>query len=92
MPFEKGKNKTGGRAKGTPNALTNELRDFVKDILEDNQSEFSKRLNALDNEGFCRIYLRLLEFNLPKLREVSAQLEPVKPVYYKLPDGTIVEW
>jgi len=30
MPFEQGKEKTGGRKKGTPNKLTKEIRDLLK--------------------------------------------------------------
>lgn len=91
MKFEKGKPKTGGRTKGTPNAITSDLREYVKTTLENNQQEFINRMEALDNEGFCRIYLKLMEFNLPKLREVAGTVNK-EPVYYKLPDGTVFEW
>ena len=35
MPFKKGKKKTGGRAKGTPNKIAKDVKEMVLEALEE---------------------------------------------------------
>ena len=35
MPFKKGKKKTGGRSKGTPNKIARDVKEMVLDALEE---------------------------------------------------------
>ena len=79
-----------GRQKGQSNRVTLEMREFVKNLLEGEQERFQTKLESLDGESYCRVYLKLLEFVLPKQREISGELEIVK-TQYKLPDGTTIE-
>lgn len=76
--FEKGKQKTGGRAKGTPNALNRELREVVRELVEGNVDRIRADLEALEPRERVSAWLKLAEFVLPKLQrsEVSVTKEP----------------
>lgn len=69
-----GKLKTGGRQSGTPNRLTAERRKLLDLFLEDNFEEFQRRMLAIDNPvDFCRLYISILGFDIPKLSSVSVK-------------------
>ena len=48
MPFQKGKQKTGGRKAGTPNKATVEIRELARSLLEDPayQEKLKRRLRS----------------------------------------------
>lgn len=71
MPFEKGKQKTGGRAKGTPNALNRDLREVVRALVEDNAEQVRQDLAALDPKERVNAWLKLTEFVVPKLQRTE---------------------
>lgn len=50
MGFKKGKPKTGGRKRGTPNKATVEIKDLARSLLEDPiyQEKLKKRLRSGD--------------------------------------------
>jgi len=85
----KGK-KTGGRTKGSTNKASGDVKERVADIVSDKFGEFTEKLGELDGEAYCRVYLKLMEFVLPKQRELSGtvQVEPVKVI---MPDGFAFE-
>lgn len=90
--FEKGKQKTGGRAKGTPNALNRELREVVRELVEGNAERIRADLEALEPLERVNAWLKLAEFVLPKLQrsELNITKEPVniKTVIIELPADT----
>lgn len=71
MAFTKGKNKTGGRKKGTPNVITRDLREVVRELVEGNAERIRQDLEALDPKERVNAWLKLTEFVLPKLRRVE---------------------
>jgi hypothetical protein len=50
MPFEKGKNKTGGRKKGLPNKKTAILDTFAQSVVDGGMEKFKKELNKLEGK------------------------------------------
>ena len=70
MPFD---NETGTKAgrigsrKGTPNKFTQEFRDRVMMILDDNWDAVAEDIKVLKGKDKIDAILRLLEFALPKL-------------------------
>ena len=69
--------KFGGRAKGTPNKITSERRKELDLFLENNFEEFENRMKAIENPAdYCRLYIQLLNFVLPKISSVTIKDEP----------------
>ena len=66
MGFEKGKPKTGGRKPGTPNRTTANLRELLDSFLADNFEEVCREFAALEGKDKIAVYVKLLEFGLPK--------------------------
>ena len=81
MSYEKGKTKTGGRAKGTPNVVNRDLRDIVRELIEDNADRIRKDLNALEPRDRVNAWLKLTEFILPKLQRSELKAEVTPPDY-----------
>src|SRR5699024_9139888 len=77
----KGLKKTGGRKKGTPNKVTADVRTFVTDLLDKNQSQIEKDLQQLEQKERWNEYLKLMEFTLPKLQRIDANIEEEKTEY-----------
>jgi hypothetical protein len=85
MPFEKGKNKTGGRKKGLPNKKTAILDTFAQSVVDGGMEKFKKELNKLEGKDFVNAYLSLFEYVKPKLSrmEMKAEVEAkIKKVGY----------
>ena len=59
--------KTGGRAKGTPNKLTQEFRGRVQLLLDDNWEKLIDDFENLTSKERIDSMLKLLEYCLPKL-------------------------
>lgn len=70
----KGLPKTGGRKKGTPNAVTTDLRTFYKMLLDDNRGEIIKRLKRLDDKDFFQALDRFNRYVLPQLQSIDANV------------------
>lgn len=72
MPFKKGRKKTGGRQKGTPNKVKSDLKKQIEGFIVDNFAEFVKELNLIDNPtDKCKMYLKMMEFTLPKQKQID---------------------
>lgn len=69
--FQKGKERTGGRAKGTPNAQNRDLREIVRELVEGNAERIRADLEALEPRERVNAWLKLTEFVLPKLQRVE---------------------
>jgi hypothetical protein len=63
--------KTGGRAKGTPNKLTSEVRKIISDSLTPTLENLQNDLNSLSTKDRLDIVAKLLNFVLPKLKETD---------------------
>lgn len=70
--------KYGGREAGTPNKLTQSMRNFISDILNENQTQFKTDFKALTPRERIETYLKLLTFVVPKLERVEV-IEEEKP-------------
>lgn len=82
--FQKGKQKTGGRAKGTPNTVTRDLREALRGIVEGNLEQIAKDLEGLEPRERVAAWLKLTEFVLPKLNRIEQETktagEPTKTI------------
>ena len=73
MPFEKGRNKTGGRKKGVPNKDISTFKAALKTGLIERLGDF---FNLLDSENLpekdrINAYLKALEFVMPKQQKLE---------------------
>lgn len=76
MPFQKGRKKTGGREKGTPNKASNEIRQFLADFFNEykDSDRFKQDLAALEPRERMRVLVAILPYLTPKLQSVDADV------------------
>ena len=89
--------KTGGRVAGTPNKVTQEFRDTVRKLLDDNQQNVGKWLQAVaegdplnevkpDPGKALDLMAKLAEFAAPKLARTEVVGDKEAPVQH------VVKW
>ncbi len=61
-----GKGRLGGRAKGTPNKATTDLKTWVSDILDNGRDKFIESLEQLEPSEYIKVFTGLLNYALPK--------------------------
>lgn len=61
-----GKGRMGGRAKGTPNKATTDLKTWVASILDNGRDKFVESLDKLEPAEYIRVFTGLLNYALPK--------------------------
>lgn len=67
-----GRGRLGGRKKGTPNKVTSELREVIKDFVTENFDQFKAEWKEMDDpRDKCEIYVKMCNFVLPKLSSVE---------------------
>lgn len=66
MKFEKGKSKSGGRQKGTPNKITDSIRQKLLILIDGNFETIKDDLKALSPQDRLNIFFRFLEYAIPK--------------------------
>ncbi len=84
--------KFGGRTKGTPNKVTNDIREAYKKLLDKNIDNLDKWLNEIAKTSPARafdIILRLSEFVIPKINRGSMDLTIGKAKEIDLTDEEI---
>ena len=70
--------KHGGRKKGTPNRLTRELRDVLKDVVYQELSLVQENLSKLDPKDRIDLLTKLIPFVCPKIKSENLDLnEPL---------------
>jgi hypothetical protein len=75
MSKQKGIQKTGGRAKGTPNKVTTDLRGWINKLLNDNRKQFESDLKHLEPQQRLMIFEKLLPYAVPKMQSVEAKID-----------------
>lgn len=77
MPRKKndGRGRLGGRAKGTPNKVSAELKDWLASILNNGKERFERDIDGLDPSERVRVYMSLLNYVLPKQQSMVAEAE-----------------
>lgn len=67
--------KTGGRVQGVPNHKTAELKQWVKTLLETNQTQFEADLLEVEAKERLQIMTALLKYSIPTLSSVSVEAQ-----------------
>lgn len=90
-----GKGRMGGRAKGTPNKATTDLKTWIASILDDGRDKFVKSLEQLEPSEFIRVFTGLLNYALPKQApttpgiELRKEIEAMQELLLSLPDEAV---
>lgn len=63
--------KLGGRAKGTPNKVTLDLRLRISDFLSTNFDTLEAKMLELEPDAYCRTYTALLPFVIARQKEIQ---------------------
>ena len=72
--------KFGGRTQGTPNRLTTEVRQKISDALSNSIENLESDLATLSTKERLEIVSKLLNFILPKLKEVEINTDEKPPL------------
>ncbi len=62
--------KTGGRAMGTPNKLTKELRHVLKNLLHQELETLPELLSNMEAKDRLDVIIKLLPYAMPKVEAV----------------------
>ena len=76
---QKGCKKTGGRVAGTPNKFTSKMKDFIFDILDNNQKQFEKDYKMLSPKERVGVYISLLQYAIPKCQKDDGEQQSPLP-------------
>lgn len=84
MPFEKGKSgNPSGRSKGSPNKVTQEIREKLEAAIQGEMKDIQKTLRGIKKENPTQ-YLTLLEkfmgYIVPKKKDITSDGEPIQVV------------
>lgn len=79
--------KLGGRTKGTPNKVTLDLRLRISDFLSTNFTTLQAKMLELDPEDYCRTWIALLPFIMPRQKEIQATISGGGGFAIVLPDN-----
>ena len=75
MGRHKGTSKTGGRRKGSCNKAGADLRQWVSAMIDGNRWQLEKDLKQLEPKDRWMVIERLMQYTLPKMQSVSADVE-----------------
>lgn len=74
MPFKKGESgNANGRPKGAKGKSCTTIRDFIKDVIDDNRDQFNKDLDKLAAKDRVDIMVKLMGFVVPKPQSIVVQ-------------------
>ena len=80
MPFEKGKNKTGGRKKGIENRTTKEAKTILEQVLlgqVDNIKSALEKIKIKDPAKYLDACSKLFTYVLPKKADITSGDKPM---------------
>jgi hypothetical protein len=90
MSFTKGKQKTGGRQKGTPNQTTKEIKDTLQLIIEGEMQYIPETLELIRERSpiaYLNTLISIAEYVIPKQSRVDSIVEmqtEIKPITINL--------
>lgn len=78
MKFKKGKDERrnlSGRPRNVPNKVSNELRKWVLDVVNDRREQFLNDLDNAEPDRRLQMFEKLLAFCLPRPQSIETELE-----------------
>ena len=68
-----GRGRLGGRVKGTPNKVTGSLKEFIKNLIDDNRAKIIDDMKELEPYQRLLFIERLIGYVLPKQAAVDVK-------------------
>ena len=68
-----GRGRLGGRSKGTPNKVSNDIRSWVEAILSKNKAQIELDFACVDPDSRLRFVEKLMAYVLPKKMAVTIE-------------------
>lgn len=68
-----GRGRLGGRSKGTPNKVTNDIREWVESILSKNKRQIENDFSLVDPDSRLRFVEKLMAYVVPKKTAVTIE-------------------
>ena len=78
MPFVQGNSFGNGRPKGSLNKVNEKVREIIGSLTEAYAEDFDTALAQVQENNpqkFAEIYLKLLEYSLPKMRAIESTVD-----------------
>ena len=75
MGRKKGTRKTGGRKKGTPNRVTNDVRQWLNELINNNRQQVERDLRALKPKERLQILEKYMQYTIPKMQSVQTKID-----------------
>jgi len=73
--MEKGKtNNPNGRPKGTPNKITQDMRQWLSTVIDKNRRQIERDLKPLEPKERLQMLEKLMQYVIPKQQAVSADV------------------
>ena len=92
MSRQKGKPKTGGRQKETPNKLSGAVRDFLAKLIDKNRIQMEEDLKNLPPKERLMMLEKFMQYVIPKQKEVELNGELVaKPTSQQVEDMQLLD-
>lgn len=73
--YEKGKTKTGGRKKGVQNRTTEQIREYIKDIVDGELKTLPEDLKQMNKFQKWQILEKVTKYFLPALNKNDDSVE-----------------
>lgn len=68
-----GRGRLGGRSKGTPNKVSNDIRSWVEAILSKNKAQIEQDFAIVDPDSRLRFVEKLIAYVVPKKMAVTIE-------------------
>lgn len=68
-----GRGRLGGRSKGTPNKVSNDIRSWVEAILSKNKAQIEQDFAIVDPDSRLRFVEKLMAYVVPKKMAVTIE-------------------
>jgi len=95
MGLKKGMtNNPAGRPPGSPNKVTKEIRDILKEFIDDNIDKIKKDFATLEAKDRIKIFVEILQYVIPRYHAIHSTIETerdfpdkIEIVYIPAPPG-----